>query len=131
VSDKGCFKVGREAVWQGKHQHMDYHMTMATNAQALQRLLPGGWKNGNPTERLIAGKVDYMVAGCASGLEYDAPAAQALALCFQTASCRGAAAFYAKLAAVNEEALCRRHLNNGVPKAAKDAPTPKQDCTGY
>ena len=131
INDRGCFKPGREAVWQGKHQHMDYHMTLATNALALQRLVPAGWRTGNPTEKLIAGKAEYMVLGSTSALEYDAPAAQALALCFQTPSCRAATAFYAKLAAINEEVLCRRHLNNGVPKAAKDAPTPKQDCTGY
>jgi len=132
LSANGCFVVGREAVFQANFLDVNDHNNLVTNAQALIAAGPAQWANrAVATKQLIWGKAQYILQGAANGLEYDAPLAQLLYLCFSYPRCRAKTAFYRKIAAMNEEVLCRRHLNSGRPKVALAAPTPNQDCTGY
>jgi len=132
LSANGCWLPGREAHFQGQFASVAYNNILLANAQALSALSPPNWNNRPVlTKNLISSKVAYIVAQAAAGLEYDAPLAQLLYLCFSYPRCRAKTAFYRKIAAMNEECICRRHLNNGQPKAALAAPTPRQDCTGY
>ncbi len=94
------------------------------NVTALTALIPAAWKKTNPAPALyineLVGKVSYM--GTNPALEYDAPLNHALTWCFQHADCRAQKKFYSKLAAVAEEAYCRRKTGKPVTAVAPAAP---------
>jgi len=105
---------------------------IATNLRDLAALVPVKWRTSKVyTEKYFADKiVDYMGGGNGPNLEGDAPAIQLLYLCSKWSTCKRQTALYAKLAAVVEEAYCRRvGRNAGTPKPAPAQP--HNNCRPY